>query len=121
MILLLKLLVDERREAGNVAGGSVFLQNPVGLALVQDVHGILQLLGRFFGGFGGKDGLDGRSNFVFFCGITRRACLGAADIFNRRLDDRHGSSKKLISSFLKRRHIVNEGEDSVNHGSITNL
>ncbi len=121
MILLFELFVDVTREAGNVTGSSVLLKYPVGLALIQNVHDFLQFQGRFLRGFSREDGLHGRADFVFFSGITRRAGFGAADILDRRLDDRHGTSKEFINSFLKRRHIVNEGEDRVNKGSITRI
>ncbi len=117
--LFFELLVDENRKTGNLAGSGVLLEDPVGLGLIHNMHGILQLLGCVFGGFGGKDGFHSRSDFILFRGITGRTGFGAADIFDRRLDDRHVSSKIFFSGSLKRRHIVNEGADSVNHGSIT--
>ncbi len=88
-------LVDKRGKTGNLAGSGIAFDDPVGIGLVQNLHGGFKVLGGFLGGFRGPDGLHGGTDPVLFGRIAGGAGLGAADILDRRLDKRHESSRNM--------------------------
>ena len=108
--------VHEGRQAGNMPGRGVSLDNSVGTALIQYFHGYLQVLGGFLSRLGSPDGFQRGPDFVLFGRIAGGTALDAADVFYRRLDERHGTSRKGLKYPEKRRLIVNEPAGPVNNG-----
>lgn len=78
-----------------MSGSVVTLNNAVGTSLVQYPHGFLELLGRFLSRLCRVNRFHGRADLILFRGITNGTALDTADIFHRRLDDRHGSSNEI--------------------------
>lgn len=99
-----------------MTGSRISFNDSVGMGFAQDLHGGFQMFRRFFRRFSRPNGFHGSANLIFFRRVTGGAALRAADIFNRRLDDRHGPSKVKFNFLKKWRLMVNEPENTVNNG-----